>query len=71
MNPIVELFNDLSDVVRDSDVDPAVVASVLLKLAALGAIYSGMTRSDFLRAADMVFQIESFITEDTKDLPMQ
>lgn len=71
MNPVVELFNQLSDVVSDSDVDPAVIASVLLKLAALGALHTSMTRSDFLRAADMVYQIESFIRADTKDLPMQ
>lgn len=71
MSPTVELFNDLSEIISSSDIDPAVIASVLLKLAALGALHTSMTRSDFLRAADMVYQIESFIRADTKDLPMQ
>jgi hypothetical protein len=70
-NPVVDLFNELSEVISESEVDTAQAFSILMKLAALGALYSGMSRADYLRAADTVYQIEAFIKADVKDLPMQ
>ena len=68
---IVDLFNDIIDLMSESEVPSPIAFSVLMKLSALTALHSDMKRADFLRAADMVFKIESFIVEDVKNLPMQ
>jgi len=68
---VIDLFNDISEIINESEVPTPIVFSVLMKLAALGAVYSEMSRADFLRAADMVYKIESFVAEDIKNLPMQ
>lgn len=71
MEKFIDLFNELLDVVHESGVDSGAVASVLLKLSALHALRVGMTRSDFLHSADVVYRSEAFMTGDVKNLTMQ
>lgn len=69
--PMIELFRGIEDVIATSDLEEGQIFSVLMKLAALGAIYCDMNHAEFLRAADMVYRIESFVMSDIKDLPVQ
>jgi hypothetical protein len=68
---IIQLFTDISEILNESEVPPPISFSVLMKLAAINGLHLEMSRSDFLRAADTVYKIESFIVEDVANLPMQ
>lgn len=64
-----EIFQKLVDVINHDDVDSGIAFSVMMKLCAIGAINGGMTRADFLRAADLSYELEKFMLDDSSEKP--
>lgn len=66
-----DFFQEVLEKLIETDMEPRLAFSVLMKLSAMAGCEAGMNHADFLRAADIVYKLETFSVADIKDLPMQ
>jgi len=64
------VHNSIMNLIIDSEIEPHMAMSVLMKMSASFANTVGMKQAEFLSAADLTYKIESFVRSNTDNLTM-